>query len=164
MMHSHTAANFPTSDISLVRKSIKMTVRETRVRSKVCNSLCYFLGSQHQHHSYISHISVTYQSYISHMSVTYMNVLVNNQFNRFWNFQICILTSFGGIVFSKVDCSMCWLLPWFTFNMVLYNRWMMMMRFNVLLLNLLGLWNAKNFFAVTVSWYILLHTILLRYD
>ena len=35
---------------------------------------------------------------------------------------------------------------------VLYYRWAMMMKLNVLLLNLLSLWNSKHFFAVTVSW------------
>ena len=44
------------------------------------------------------------------------------------------------------------LLPYLNFNLVLYYRWVMMMRFNVPLLNIERLWNAKHFFAVTVIW------------
>ena len=53
-------------------------------------------------------------------------------------FKISTLTSDPhlGALYSHRLTVPCWLLLWFTINMGLYYRWVMMIRFNVLLLNL----------------------------
>ena len=77
---------------------------------------------------------------------------LNNQFIWCWKFQLCLLTLIWG------HCNLTgWLLHVLDaspvhIQHVLYYRWAMMMRLNVLLLNLLNLWKSKHFFAVTVSW------------
>ena len=77
---------------------------------------------------------------------------LNNQFIWCWKFQLCLLTlSWGhcnltGWLLHVLDSSPVHI------QHVLYYRWAMMMRLNVLLLNLLNLWKSKHFFAVTVSW------------
>ena len=84
--------------------------------------------------------------------ITYMQGSLNNQFIWCWKFQLCILTlnwghcNLTGWLLHVLDSSPVHI------QHVLYYRWAMMMRLNVLLLNLLNLWKSKHFFAVTVSW------------